>query len=143
MSDRLLISNARILTQDPRNPIAAGMSVANGRIERLYAAAADLPTSDGALIDCGGATVIPGFVDAHCHPLALGAHLAAIDCSPSAAPSIPALVERIRGAVKAPNRGWVRAVGYDELLLKEQRHPTRLDLDRALLPLPGAEPSRK
>ena len=96
MSDRLLITNARIVTQDPANPCAVGMSIAAGRIERLYGAPSDMPAGDGELVDCDGATIIPGFVDAHCHPPALGAYFSAIDCGPGAVRSIPEIIERIR-----------------------------------------------
>ena len=134
MSDRLLITNARIVTQDPANPCAVAMSIFGGRIELLYTAASDMPDVPAAgdeLVDCDGATIIPGFADAHCHPLALGAYLSAIDCGPGAERSIPEIIERIRGGAPPRTTAWVRAVGYDELLLDEKRHPTRHDLDRA------------
>ncbi len=68
MSERLLITNARIVTLDPANPHAAGMSLLNGRIERLYRAASDMPAmASENLLDCDGATITPGFVDTHNH----------------------------------------------------------------------------
>jgi hypothetical protein len=126
------------MTLDPANPDAVGMSLLAGRVQRLYAAASDMPSSGGELVDCDGATIMPGFVDPHCHPAALGAHLSAIDCGPGAAASISEIVERIRGAAPRPRASaeWVRAVGYDELLLREKRHPTRHDLDEAISSAP-------
>ena len=136
VSDRILITNARIVTLDPANPAAAGMRLVDGRVERLYAAASDMPVSGGELVDCDGATIVPGFVDAHCHPPALGAHLSAIDCGPGAASSISQIIERIRDGAPPHPTAWVRAVGYDELLLREKRHPTRFDLDEAISSAP-------
>ncbi len=141
MSDRLLITNARIVTLDPANPDAVGMSLLAGRVERLYPAASDAPVDGTELVDCDGATIMPGFVDAHCHPPALGAYLSAIDCGPGEAGSISEIVERIRGAAphlhaRRAGAEWVRAVGYDELLLREKRHPTRHDLDEAISSAP-------
>ena len=34
-------------------------------------------------------------------------------------------------AAETPKGGWIRGNGYDRTLLKEGRHPTRQDLDRA------------
>ena len=84
-------------------------------------------------VDCRGATVLPGFVDPHCHPLALGAALRAVDCGPGAVRSIRDIKDRLHAAAsRAPAGAWVKAAGYDELRLADRRHPTRADLDEAV-----------
>lgn len=83
-------------------------------------------------VDCDGATILPGFIDAHCHPLALGARLSAVDCSPAHVRSIANLQRRLREAARSTSGLWIKAAGYDELLLAEGRHPTRADLDAAV-----------
>jgi predicted amidohydrolase YtcJ len=76
--------------------------------------------------------LLPGFVDAHVHLLALASRLRELDCGPDNARSTDELVALIaRRAAKTPPGRWVRAYGYDEHLLRERRHPTRHDLDRA------------
>ena len=40
------------------------------------------------IVDVGGATVLPGFVDAHCHPLMHGQFASWVDCSWEATPAI-------------------------------------------------------
>lgn len=83
-------------------------------------------------LDCGGATLLPGFEDAHIHLLAYAASLAAVDCSPAAAPDIPAILAAVgERAHHTPPGVWIRAVGYRESELRERRHPTRWELDAA------------
>ena len=83
-------------------------------------------------IDCQGMTLLPGFIDAHCHVLATAAALQGVDCGPAAVSSIQDLQLAVRNrADEIPPGDWVRGFGYDELALKERRHPTRWDLDQA------------
>ena len=83
-------------------------------------------------VDLAGATLVPGFVDAHCHPLMLGQTSSWVDVSPARAPDIPALVKLLRqqAAVLSPGEP-LRAYGYNHRALPERRHPTAADLDGA------------
>ena len=82
--------------------------------------------------DLGGRALLPGFVDPHIHPLMLGQTSAWVDVGPEAAPSIEAMVERLRGhAATLPAREAVRGYGYDLRRIAERRHPTAAELDRA------------
>src|SRR5690349_5157005 len=49
-----------------------------------------------AVVDVAGATVLPGFVDAHCHPLMHGQFASWVDCSWEAAPAIADVVRALR-----------------------------------------------
>src|SRR2546430_15774210 len=81
----------------------------------------------------GGATVIPGLIDAHCHVSDVGYLAAGADCSQPSAPGIPAIQARLREAAgRTPEGSWVTGSGYVEYKLRENRHPTRADLDRAV-----------
>ena len=83
-------------------------------------------------MDLAGATLVPGFVDAHCHPLMLGQTATWVDVSPARAPDIPALVKLLRQqAALLPPGEPLRAYGYNHRALPERRHPTAADLDRA------------
>ncbi len=130
----LLLVNARVRTMDPRNPHAEAVAVTGRRIAWV-GAKRDAPypvASRTRVVDCGGAAVLPGIVDAHCHPLALAASLTEVDCGPSVARSVEDIVEAIRArAAETPPGEWVRAHGYHDSELAERRHPSRHDLDRA------------
>ncbi len=88
-----------------------------------------LATSCTTVIDCGGRTVIPGIVDAHCHILATAATGLRVDCRPSATPDTEAIVSALREA-SASRNGWIRGQGYDDSPVSLGRHLARHDLDR-------------
>jgi len=82
------------------------------------------------LIDLEGRVLMPGFVDAHCHPLMLGQSLTWVNCSPDEVPSIDAMVKLLssRGTtLRAGTPIW--GYGYHQGRLAEGRHPDRHDLD--------------
>ncbi len=128
----LLLVNARVLTMEIAQPIAEAIAVTGDRITAVgrIKDVAPLAGPDTTTIDCRDKTVIPGFVDAHCHLLAQAAAISALDCGPQAATSIEELRELVhRRAVILPSGQWIRGVGYDHLSLSDCRHPTRDDLD--------------
>ncbi|MFN8627540.1 MAG: amidohydrolase [Candidatus Binatia bacterium] len=130
----LVLHNARVLTFDRTQSHADLVAVRGDRILAV-ATADDLPLfarPGVTLLDCEGATLIPGFNDAHCHPLALAINLLSVDCSPASVHSIAELEARIRQRAGQTVEGaWIRAVGYDDARLAEGRAPTRWELDRA------------
>lgn len=68
------------------------------------------------------------YTDHHVHLLSTAAARLSIDVS--AARSILDLERIVRAGANADGRGWLRAWGYEEWLLAEQRHPSRGELDR-------------
>jgi predicted amidohydrolase YtcJ len=129
----LILHNANILTLDPAQPRARAVAMSHGRILAI----GDDPeilgyrTAQTRVLDLGGATVLPGFDDAHCHPLGLGLSLEWVDVSPVAAPTLERLLDEIRKAAQElPPDRWLLARGYDDTRLDVQRHPTRWELDR-------------
>lgn len=69
----LIVTNARILTMDPGTPRAEAVAVAGGRILAVGTRAeVDALAGGGTkVIDAGGRTLLPGFVESHLH-LVLG-----------------------------------------------------------------------
>ncbi len=120
------------------------VAVKDGRIVAVgpSEAASALKGPGARVIDCQGYTLLPGFVDAHCHFLALSSRLSAIDCGAKRASTIPQLVNTIaQGLSETRSRawdgqGWTRAFGYDEFYLEEGRHPTRWELDQVSMAHP-------
>ena len=88
-----------------------------------------MATADTTILNCGGRTVIPGIVDAHCHVLATAATSQRVDCRPSVTPDIEAIISALREA-SATRNGWIRGQGYDDSPVGLVRHLTRHDLDR-------------
>lgn len=81
-------------------------------------------------IDLGDGVVVPGFVDAHAHPLMFGQMMSWVDCGPEKAGSIPEIVALLKAAAAdLPAGRPVRGYGYEQRNLAEKRHPTRFELD--------------
>ena len=135
MPATLVLRNARVITMDA--PPGAGAEAVAVEGERILAVGSDGDVRAHAsprteVIDCGGRAVLPGFIDGHCHLLAYAAGLLSVDCSPAAVSSIADIQAAIRRrAEETPSARWIRAVGYSEMDLAEERHPTRWDLDAA------------
>ena len=133
----LILTNARVLTLEPGQPLAEAVAITGDSIigvgSHREVRAFRGPRSE--TLDCRGLTLLPGFVDSHCHLLAMAAAMTGVDCSPVPAGSlysIDGLIKAVRlRAEETPPGQWIRGFGYDESALKEVRHPTRWDLDRA------------
>ena len=135
----LLLYNAQVLTMNPARATAGAVLALGDRIAAVGGdrEVADLATAGVEAIDCRGGTLLPGFVDAHCHLLAAAGKLIGVDCGPSRVKSIEGLKDALRQAARSvPLGGWVRGYGYDDLNLAERRHPDRRDLDDAVADLP-------
>ncbi len=131
--DRLLV-NARVLTVDPSHPTAEAIAVTGGRIAATGATAEMMGRRerDTEVIDMGGRTIVPGFVDAHNHFGPTTLEPVGVDLANPRAEDIAAIQARIKHASHTtPAGGWIRAFGYQDLQLRERRHPTRQELDEA------------
>jgi len=113
---------------------AGAMLIRDGRIAAIGQAEAVRAAAPGAaVVRLGGATVVPGLIDAHCHVADVGYLAAAADCSQPSAPEIATIQARLREAAdRTPEGSWVTGSGYAEYKLREGRHPTRAELDQAV-----------
>jgi predicted amidohydrolase YtcJ len=93
--------------------------------------------------DLTGKTLVPGFIDGHCHFFAFGSQ--AISANLLAAPdgncnSIDDLVSELKtwhaknGVDKT--QGWIMGIGFDDAVLNEKRFPTKEDLDKVSTEFP-------
>ena len=131
MSD-LILMNANVITMNPALPRARLVRVSNGTIASLSMdktpGESKRPTAE--MIDCGGKTVVPGFIDAHCHLVSYGDSFMTLDFGPRNVSSISDMQNMIREAARGlPPGTWIKGRGYNEFYLAEKRHPTRWDLD--------------
>ena len=104
-----LITAARLLDGTGTAPVEGGALLIEGdRIVGL-GRAAQVRVPDGASVDrrdYGASTILPGFVDAHCHVSMLAYLLAGADCSPEAAPDVASILDRLARTPPAAD-GWV------------------------------------
>ena len=78
MTADLLIENARVLTMDPGRPRATAVAVRGNLLLALDEAARAARGPGTRLIDALGATLLPGFIEAHMHVFPGGAGLASL-----------------------------------------------------------------
>ncbi len=133
-----------IITINDKALTVEALAVKNGRILALGKASElkELRDSNTRVIDLDGKTMIPGFIDGHGHVFNTGVQ--ALSANLLAAPdgnvnSIASLQEELKTWVAKPensNHGIILGFGYDDSQLKEQRHPTRQELDQVSKELP-------
>jgi predicted amidohydrolase YtcJ len=125
----LLIRNARAYTVDPTLPWASAIAVEGGRIAWIGDDGDADPHEgpDTEVIDAGGATVLPGLVDAHNH-VRLGSNPLEVDLAGAA--SLDEVLGRIRSHADAhPEQTWIEGVGFNYSVMPDGRMPTWQDLD--------------
>jgi predicted amidohydrolase YtcJ len=128
----LILENANIITCDSIMPLAQSVAIKNDLILRV-GSNRDIKSfkhKHTLIIDCQGKTLVPGFIDAHCHIYSLINRLFSLDLSPKSVKSIQDIQHFIRQKIRFSEPGrWIIGSAYDEFYLAEKRHPTRKDLD--------------
>jgi len=132
----LLLKRANVITMDPSLPYAEAVFVKDGRV-RLVGTGKGLHEARSAgcrVIDCGGRTVLPGFIDAHFHLQAFAESLVNVNVSPDNGVCFIADIQTTlkKHSLSVPRGDWIRAGGYNEFYLNDNRHPNRWDLDQAV-----------
>ncbi|CAE6953823.1 N-substituted formamide deformylase [Vibrio sp. B1FLJ16] len=133
-----------IVTVNDSAPSAEALAIKNGRILAVGKESELMALRDDStkIVDLDGRTMIPGFIDGHGHVFNTGVQ--ALSANLLAAPdgnvdSIASLQEELRTWVAKPENskhGIILGFGYDDSQLKEQRHPTRQELDEVSKDLP-------
>jgi predicted amidohydrolase YtcJ len=121
----LRLVNANVVTMDPDRPAARAIGLWRGRIVGVDEAVTALAAARE--VDLRGATVLPGFIDAHVHLAWAGLRAS----TPSVAPCqrIEDVLAVIRAAaLSRPVDSWVDVGGYDQRSLG--RHLTDRELDQ-------------
>ena len=128
-----LLQNAIIHAMDSAFSMADGLVwdderiVAIGKLDELTTRYPEAERIEGH-----GFTALPGFIDPHIHLLDGVIYQKSLDCSPTAAPTIPGLKNLLRdAAARCPQDHWVVGQGYDPWEYPEKRTPNREDLDEA------------
>ena len=111
----LLLLNAHIITMNPRKPSAEAVAIKDGRIAWVGSTADAKSTFGDAAetLDLGGATVLPGIIDAHAHLMSLGESFLKLDLKGIATPEEAA--RRVKEKAATVRSGeWILGWGWDE-----------------------------
>lgn len=128
----LVLTGGKILTVDGNFSVASAMAV---RGERIVAVGSDeqinrLAGSNTRRIDLAGKTVLPGLIDSHTHPT--GASMYEFDHPIPAMETIEDVLNYVRARAKVlPEGTWITMRQVFITRLKEQRYPTKAELDEA------------
>jgi len=130
---KTLFINGNIHTIDPKFPHCQALAVENKKI--LAAGTNDeilaLRHEEDTVIDFGGKTVIPGFIDSHMHVLGLAEYVQNVQLSDCR--SIKDMLAAIAAFQKdnnIPAGKWIIGRGWNQDYFDIPRFPTREDLDR-------------
>ena len=113
----LLLRNADIITMDPLRPSATSLGIWQGRIVGLDEDVAGLDAAE--VLDLDGATVTPGFIDAHCHSAWFGLGLGELDVAGARGLAqlyalLEAEIAAQPGAAGAASPSWLLATGFNQ-----------------------------
>ena len=114
-ADELLVTNGTIYTMDPAHPTVEAVVVSADRIAFAgdLAAAREQAGERARLLDLGGKTLIPGFIESHGHLMALGYSLAELNLTH--AQSYAEIVDMVRAAASHMRPGeWIIGNGWHQ-----------------------------
>jgi predicted amidohydrolase YtcJ len=128
-SAELVLTHAVVYTLDPAQPWAEALAIAGGELLAVGSEAEAMRHRGEAtrVVDMGGQLVLPGFHDAHVHPVTGGIELA--QCSLGGIEALDELRTALRECMALQiGRPWLVGGGW-ELTLFPQGNPSRQWLD--------------
>ncbi len=137
MSADVIFLNAKITTLDESAPHAGAVAVTDGRFTAVgdRAEVEKLAGPATEVIDLRGRRVVPGLIDAHCHPVeTLWMKDDWVDARFPGTDSVAATVKKVRDRAAATKPGdwiFVACVSASENKFAEKRLPTKAELDDA------------
>ncbi|MEW6320844.1 MAG: amidohydrolase [Acidobacteriota bacterium] len=134
-----IFENGVVLAGAPWTP-AEALAVRDGRVAAVGRRDEIRPLARAGtrVVDLGGRTLVPGFIDAHAHIWKIG-HLLTSLVDLRRAASVGAVTDAVRAhAARRPDDGWVLGRGYNEARFDGPRALTRVELDLAVPDRPVA-----
>ncbi len=131
-SPTLILHHGKVVTVDAKFSIHSAMAIEGNRILRVGPdeEVLNLKGPNTVLLDLKGKMVLPGLIDSHTHPL--GAAMTEFDHPIPEMESIDDVLDHIRARTKVLKPGeWIVLQQVFITRLREQRYPTRAELDRA------------
>lgn len=127
-----IFNNGEVITIDNQNRVAEAVAVKGNKIIAVGTTEEmePLKSANSTIIDLEGKTLMPGIIDAHIHLTIYGTNLLGVSCIEPHIKCLEDLFIDLRKKVQETPKGqWVRAWGFKEANLKENRYPTREELD--------------
>lgn len=128
----IVLLGGKIITIDPKRPRAEAVAIKDGRFLQVGndEEVRETVGRSTEVRDLCGVTVVPGFNDAHCHPLLFAAAVKDINLGEPSVRSIRDILNLVGEQAKRQGKGtWINCRGYDQNQLAESRHVTCWELD--------------
>ena len=128
----LIFFDGHIITMHEEDPLNEAVAIHNGKISSIGKKdeIMKLRTWKIKVVDLRGRTLMPGFIEAHCHPIATAILSLVVDISGFNYNSRSKILNTIRVAVKKASPGeWILAFGWDPVLVPDLHKPTLSELD--------------
>jgi predicted amidohydrolase YtcJ len=126
--DKLLV-NGKIYTMEEEGKTAEAIGIIDGIIRFVGTNEEAKNYESNEIIDLCGETVLPGLADSHMHMYAYCQNQTSVNLETSR--SLEQMIELMKEKVKdTPKGNWIKGVNFDQSKFKENRLPTRQDLDR-------------
>ncbi|PCI92968.1 MAG: amidohydrolase [Flavobacteriales bacterium] len=136
--------NGDIISMTSENDYLEAIAIKDGNI--LYTGTLDKASihkgETTIMIDLKGKTMLPGFIDAHCHFAGFPAQAVGAKILPppdAGVKSIKELITTLKEWATPENielTGWIFGMGMDDTMLEEKRFPTKDDLDEVSKDIP-------
>ncbi|MHA2372969.1 MAG: amidohydrolase [Candidatus Thorarchaeota archaeon] len=126
----LVIVNANIITMDPQKTQASALAVKSYKLITVGndEDVADLLPNAKRVMDLGGKTVVPGFIDAHTHLTNTGVRSTQVKLD--SVRSVEEAIQELKDTTEQYESGeWIIGWGWDESNWTKKRFLTMKDLD--------------
>ncbi|NER10604.1 hypothetical protein SAMN06265375_102420 [Muriicola jejuensis] len=133
----LLVINANLYTVNESFDKAEAMAIRDGKILAVGRSEDITKAYEGKeVMDLGGKTVIPGFIDAHCHFYGLGLNQLKVNLVGTS--SYQEVLERVRDFQEKNPSNFIQGRGWDQNDWEVKEFPTKEELDRLFPETPVA-----
>ena len=120
----LIVHHAQIFTVNNEFSVAEAMAIQDGKIVAIGNNDDILKAyKSDSVVNANGASVYPGFIDAHAHFLGYGQSLYTVDLM--FVPTWDEAIARVKDfAAKHPGTGWIKGRGWDQNRFPGKQFPT-------------------
>lgn len=120
--------NGKVYVMNRQFSVAEAFAIKNGLIKEVGSDADMLDEFEGTeMIDLKGATVFPGFIDAHCHFYGYATDI--LKCDLYGTLSFDELLSRVTAYAEQNTFAWILGRGWDQNDWADKNYPTKEILD--------------